>query len=865
MTREEVEKVYWDIYSRFKRQHLLLSGKRDASESDIKASQERMKEISPVRKIQEAATEAFQESLRLKKEALRGEYLKTAAIERLDKYLKDNTDMAGASKDKEKTHVASLIRFLVGDKAGRQDTLDLEARINGIRDIDMADLYKSMDEYAGFWGFKLTEENSLNIVKEMDGVNTGDNAAKEFVTKYHDIMERGRKRKNELGADIGKLKDWNTQQVWSPTETKMFSLSWKEKSVFVDPRKTKADRDAVLAKAKQNFIDEAFNKVDRERYVDKEGMPLNDEEMRKTIGHIFDTITTRGLNEMPVSLTGQGNLAKSLGEHRELHFKSAMEWYEFNMKAGKFDLFENMINGVMKNARDTALMEAFGPNPMQAYRTMLAHAAAMDSQNGIDYKKGVHKAEAIFGEIMGTSNAPVSERGELIANASRGLRQWMVATKMGKVLLSQTTDLTTYMTLAQADGLGMGRALRMMAKGLNPLNKNTQREARLAGIALNTVMGDVASRFGEGTKGVGLTSRAASMTVKLAGMNWWTDSLKLGYQMTIAGELAHQIKSDYTGLEKRFQNTLKRYGIDEGTWDIIRQADTVNVGGEQLVSPIAIRNLEKKGIMGLSPEKVREAAVKIASLLHEESDTAQATPGAREMAFVRRGQEAGTAAGEMFRSMGLFHTFSVTMVTKVLPRIMAVEGTKGFKAGLAAQFALGMIVLGGASVWLKDISAGKNPRPMFDEDGLPNPRFWISATLQSGGLGIFGDFIHAEKNRFGQDVSATLAGPIGSLTEDSLRLTIGNAMDKFLYGKDVHWAADVAQYLKNQTPVINLWYTRAALDHLLFFQIQEAMNPGYLRRMRNRVEEENRQSFWWKPNQLLPEEAPDVAEALGGK
>lgn len=42
---------------------------------------------------------------------------------------------------------------------------------------------------------------------------------------------------------------------------------------------------------------------------------------------------------------------------------------------------------------------------------------------------------------------------------------------------------------------------------------------------------------------------------------------------------------------------------------------------------------------------------------------------------------------------------------------------------------------------------------------------------------------------------------------------------------------------------------RAALDYLVLYSVQEALNPGSLRRMERRIEKENGQSYLLAPSQ----------------
>ena len=69
---------------------------------------------------------------------------------------------------------------------------------------------------------------------------------------------------------------------------------------------------------------------------------------------------------------------------------------------------------------------------------------------------------------------------------------------------------------------------------------------------------------------------------------------------------------------------------------------------------------------------------------------------------------------------------------------------------------------------IKQVAAGK-PTPV-SEMGF---RYWLNALIYGGGLGLFGDFLFADQNRYGGSMAKTLAGPVISFLDDSIQLTIG--------------------------------------------------------------------------------------------
>jgi hypothetical protein len=114
--------------------------------------------------------------------------------------------------------------------------------------------------------------------------------------------------------------------------------------------------------------------------------------------------------------------------------------------------------------------------------------------------------------------------------------------------------------------------------------------------------------------------------------------------------------------------------------------------------------------------------------------------------------------------------------------------------------------------------------------------------VQGGGFGIYGDFLFGEmRNRMGGGVLATAAGPTLGTIDD-----LADLWGRVRNGDDS--AAAAFKLAVNNTPYMNLFYTRAALDYLVLYQIQEALNPGAVRRMEQRVERENGQEFLLSPS-----------------
>ena len=134
--------------------------------------------------------------------------------------------------------------------------------------------------------------------------------------------------------------------------------------------------------------------------------------------------------------------------------------------------------------------------------------------------------------------------------------------------------------------------------------------------------------------------------------------------------------------------------------------------------------------------------------------------------------------------------------------------------------------------------------------------------LKGGSLGIYGDFLFSDSTQYGNSPVATFTGPVLGLAEDLFNLTQGNIVQS-LQGKVTHLGAEVVRFAKSNTPGASLWYLKAALDHMIFHQLQEYFSPGYLARMRARAQQEFGQHYWWEPGAVTPERAPNIAAAVG--
>lgn len=237
---------------------------------------------------------------------------------------------------------------------------------------------------------------------------------------------------------------------------------------------------------------------------------------------------------------------------------------------------------------------------------------------------------------------------------------------------------------------------------------------------------------------------------------------------------------------------------------------------------------------------------KLRSFFLDRTKTAVLHPDAETMALMRQGTRPGTVVGEAARFIGQFKSFSISYLQKIVGREIYGRGSdtllQAMRNGHGEMLGLANIILwttafGYGAMVTKDLLKGRNPR---DPE---NYKTWMAALAQGGGMGIYGDFLFGETNRMGGGLWSSALGPVAGATSDLYDL-----YQRAKSGDDV--AAQALRVGIQNTPFLNLFYTRTVLDYLILYRIQEAMNPGYLRRLEHRVERDNAQTFWLRPTEV---------------
>jgi hypothetical protein len=228
------------------------------------------------------------------------------------------------------------------------------------------------------------------------------------------------------------------------------------------------------------------------------------------------------------------------------------------------------------------------------------------------------------------------------------------------------------------------------------------------------------------------------------------------------------------------------------------------------------------------------------------------------------GLQRGVVRDELYRSMGQFKMFAITVVLLQTQRIAAEMAAQGMLrgAGYAAALMITTTLYGALALQLKDVAKGKDPRPMTGDEGAA---FWGGALLQGGGLGIYGDFLASETNRFGGGLARTLAGPTADFASGLLALTSGN-LAQYFHGEKSNVGREIVRFAQQNTPGGSLWYLRLAYERILLDTLQRQVDPEAWRAFRQRIARQRQRysnDYFWAPGNTKPARAPRLKGVFG--
>ena len=754
----------------------------------------------------------------------------------------------------------AIDKMIARDYSGRVNIASLEQITFGYATYFLRKLMTTWDALGNdYLGFFQDRAKMIDLVKEIRGQDSGNALAKRGAQAWREVAEEARQTFNANGGAIGKLDDWGMPQHHS--------------------------QERVARAGQQEWVDQVMPLVDRARYVnDLDGTPWTDAEVREFLGKAWETIATDGNNKVvPGRFQGTGKRANRHAEHRQIHFRDAESVIAYWEAFGERTVVEILHGHVKTMARDIGFVEYFGPNPNLTYQTLRDQALLKEADRLVKSRKASDRVAA--GEQLRSQATRLDNLYDYAAGRTKPvLRPWLKKTadgiananvfgKLGSAAVTSFFgDKVMLEAVSHLNNLPAYQRWMNEISMFNPANGADRRLLNRQGLMLDSVRSGL-NRFGDDLAQAGTTGRIANAVMRLTGMQAVNDLRKGSFGVTLMDAIGHELSRGvrFAELADSDIRALRNYGITEVDWKTWQLARLDDMGrNHTLLTPDAIARisddeLRQAHIIGQAEgapaaEAARRAAiVKLLGAVNTESEFAVVTPGWKERALFHGSIQRGTVPGEIWRSILQFKSFPWAFFQRGMDAVANQEG--GFsKAGMTAYLLTATTLMGAMTMQTKEMLAGKDPRKMFDEDWY---KFWGSAFIYGGALGFYGDFIYSvNQTRYGSGPIEALSGPtLGPLLELSLVQPM-NAAKKVIEGKDTNLAAQTIGDLKGFVPFNNAWYAKAAIDHMVWQQVMEALNRGYLSSIRRRTAREYGQDWWWDLGEPAPDRMPNFGATL---
>lgn len=720
---------------------------------------------------------------------------------------------------------------------------------------EMADALRTFEKNF-YTGLRHQKAVAADVVREMLQEATNNPAAKALAEGFSKQFEMLRERFNAAGGDIGKIEGGYIPQSHDP--------------VAVRKRGFEAWRDDIRGRlAPERMRDPLTNE------------PMTPERLDQVLRPVYEQIVSDGwASRAPTTAPlNKGAVANQRQDHRFLAFKSADDWLWYEQHYGNGDPIKTIFGHINGMARDIAAVEILGPNPsatiewlkqkqLSEHGKWLIGKESLFRPEGFTTKgekdAGADAAKKIDDLWYWVRGREVVRQG--VADFYGNVRNVLTSAQLGSaVVTAAVTDpfieRMARRQLGMADRALFGAnakvyldtasqyfeqlpILKTVSSVLNAFTGAPRHQALRSGMIMDEflhIMGDEA-RYAGTLSGSEWSRWLADRTVTLSGLEPLTKARRAVFQLELQGFVADHAAAAFAELPDRLRQKMAGYGFDAAQWDKMRAVEASHQG---FLRPSDIGQVDR----GLAERYVE--------MINGETERAVPTGTLRSKSFVVGSRPKGQHGAEVAEGFLQYKSFGLSMMTLQAEALAHETAQLGKAAG--ASYAAQMLILttlGGAmAIQLKHIINGRDPQDTKD------PRFWASAMATGGGMGIYGDFLFADTNRYGYSLGEQVAGPTFSLATDILKFTGGNAME-LVRGKDTHAGHEAVTLLGKYTPFVSsAWYTRLAYKRELLDQLDYMLDPHAHRRWREeerKAMRERGQGYWWHPGQTSPSRAPQL-------
>lgn len=690
----------------------------------------------------------------------------------------------------------------------------------------------------GAFGHQVGAAHLPNIVRELYGRSTGDEAAKEIATAIRKVQGTMVDDFNMAGGSLRKLAN------------------------YVMPQKQNAVK-VTKAGAKQ-WVEDHMQWLDwgKMRWPDGDVIEVN--ERQNLLNDIYSTFATDGATKIRPGQLGAGrggSVGNMLDKHRFLVYKDADSWLAMHDRYGDGNVFDVFSSHIQAMAHKTALVSVLGNNPDIAFQRLAAtvRAQAGNAQRvaiSTGDKKGlnaVQEADAIIKNKLAPLHQLMTHQNPIdltspMANALQTTSHVLTSAQLGGILFAaMPSDFVTTLATRLVNNMPLLSGIGTYIKGIAPGGyREAEKLSARAGFVFDEAVSATyaAERFtGLATYGPALSQRLSDATMRLGMITRHTNVARWTAALEHMGMLDHFRDMKFDDLPNKF--VLERYGITPKEWDAVRALPAWSPNNKAtFMRPLDILEtnwINKQGVYD-----------KFHNMIDAESRAMVPTATLEGSVSLKGLSRPDTLPGALLHSFAMYKNFPASMMMIYGRQFMATPSAAR-RVGFIAGLGFGMIGVGALAVQLKELSKGRTPLPM------DRAAFWGKSILASGALSLWGDFLFSGINDIGRGPTETMAGPIGGLAADTANLAFGDGFawtDALDRGKewDLKFGGRLTEFAKRYTPGTNIWYARLVLEREVWDRLQYQIDRNAQRKFQRRIRRQEKDfgnRYWSPPGEPL--------------
>lgn len=371
-------------------------------------------------------------------------------------------------------------------------------------------------------------------------------------------------------------------------------------------------RTLVRKMGKEPWVEYMLPKVDRKLMTDLDGNPLNDAELRDSLGKMWGGITgtNRSAEDALSGVNHTGGFG--LNKERRIHFKDAESYADAMMRFGDGDATQMTLRHYADMAVETYLIDEYGTNYQQNMRDLFRYAKIKDDERGVE-----HKTTGILGfktevddDLVNAIIRRVTQgniKNAEFASITQGMRNLIVSAKLGGMGINLLPDFASATAVAVRSGLTYGDGLAISAKELAKRVKDpTLRDEATVNVTMaRHYIGGLTRIYREEVAPLKTAALLSSGTMSWGGGRATTSAIRsASFEAATRGLYNLARRKKYSELSEGDLVTAKNLAIDETTYNMLR---TVSSARGEVPMDVEI---DYNDIRNLPSDVVKEFALK---------------------------------------------------------------------------------------------------------------------------------------------------------------------------------------------------------------------------------------------------------------